>query len=364
MNHRTTARRRALRLVAPLAAAAAALALVSAGSPAQAVSSKTPSKAASAAETDAVRSFSKAQIEAIVKNAKPLAAPANKAADGLVPVGGANGVAQKFAGVAPKGSATKASGPSADALIGYAGYDGALWPGANTANPNLQIGKLYFDTDPGPAYSWSWCTGAVVNSENRSMVLTAGHCVWNTSARRWYSNWLFYPGYQYGASSSGVWSYRLASTTNNYYNYGYSKEDMAIVLLNRNSAGQTIVDRVGAHGISFNQAVGQYRYSFGYPITDSRWPGYTANGEDMRYCYGYDYYYSSGSFAGQMNLTCRMTGGASGGPWLTNIQSNWLGYANSVNSNKGGIGSAWAYYMFGPYFGNEELAVYNAWRAA
>ena len=195
------------------------------------------------------------------------------------------------------------------------------------------------------------------------MLLTAGHCVWDITHRRWYSNWWFYPGYQYGASSLGAWSVRLASTTWNYYNNGTSADDMAIALVNKDSAGYTIVDRLGAHGISWNQPVNQYRRSFGYPITDSRWPGYTADGEDLRYCYGTDTYYSSGSFAGELNLSCRMTGGASGGSWLTNVQSNWLGYANSVNSNKGGIGAAYAYYMFGPYFGNEEVQVYNSWKS-
>jgi hypothetical protein len=289
-----------------------------------------------------------------------------------VPALGADGPALSVSGAQP----TKATGvvqdgpaiqaPGSKAATALATSDGSVWPGTSTSNPNKQIGKLVFDTDPSPTVTrWSWCTATVINSENRSLLLTAGHCVWDIGNRRWYTNVWFHPGYQYGANASlGTWSARLLSTTWNYYNTGASADDMAIVLLNRNSSGYGIVDWVGAHGIAFNQATGYYRSSFGYPATDWRWPGYVADGEDLRYCQNYDTYYTSGSFAGQLLISCRMTGGSSGGPWLHNVQSNWLGYANSVNSNKGGIGAAWAYYMFGPYFGSQESAVFQAYRAA
>lgn len=298
---------------------------------------------------------SRLDFAAIARTAKPLAAPTNvpaTRADSL-----SRGTSVRIAPVAPK-AAKMSSKLQAEMRDTNAG---GLWPGAPTANPNRQVGKLYFDTDPGPAVSWSWCTATAVNSENKSTLITAGHCVWNTSTRQWYTNVWFAPGYQYGATQ-GWYSARTMSTTWNYYNSGTSADDMGAVVVNAGSNGR-IVDVLGGHGSWFNGATNQYRTSLGYPITDWRWPGYTANGEDARYCQGTDYYYGSGTFAGQNYLGCRMTGGASGGPWLTWVQSNWMGYVNSVNSNKGGIGSSWAGVMFGPYFNNPELQVFNTVRA-
>lgn len=254
------------------------------------------------------------------------------------------------------------SSTTTSASVATTSVSGNLWPGAYNANPNKQIGKLYFDKDPSAGVSWSHCTATAINSENKSLVLTAGHCVYDFANRRWYTQMFFYPGYQNG-THLGQWTVRLKSTTGNYFNYGASADDMAIVLVNRDAAGVPLVTRQGGHGIAFNQPVNQTRTSFGYPITDSRWPGFTASGEDMYYCQGVDAYYSSGSFAGQHQLACRMTGGASGGPWLSNVNSAWLGTATTVNSNKGGIGSSWANYMFAPYMGAQEQAVFQAYRA-
>lgn len=361
--------RRSLRLLAPALAVAAAGALLvpsaQAATPATAAvtAATAPSRAVPAAEQRAVARLDKA---AIVRKAKAAELPRNVAVQGKLAVQGPGGPTVSTAPRAAKGVTTSGlvTGKPTSLAATASGSSGSVWPYSNTSNPNRQVGKLYFDTDPGPGYTWSWCTATVVNSENRSTLLTAGHCVWNASARRWYQNLWFYPGYQYGASSLGAWSVRNISTTWNYFNYGTSADDMAAVVVNRDGSNRSIVDVTGAMGTTFNGPTNQYRWSFGYPVTDWRWPGYTADGEDARWCYGTDWYYSSGSFAGQNYLPCSMTGGASGGPWLTNVRSDWLGWVNSVNSNKGGIGAGWAQVMFGPYFGNEELQVFNTLRAA
>lgn len=349
MNIRTIRRSTALRgalliaVTVALAIPAAAQATTTSGT------TKTPSIVASAQARAAV---ARLDHSAIAKIAKPLPEPANVPLRGKAAAQGPDGAPGLIPGTAAKPSALGAAPLSS-------GHSGAVFPGSNTSNPNRQIGKLYFWTG---SY-WAWCTATVINSPSKSMLLTAGHCVWNVAVGDWYSDWFFQPGYQYGASSLGTWTWSVASTTQSYHNYGASADDMAIVLVERNISGYAIADVTGAQGFSFNQLVKQYRRSFGYPITDSRWPGYVADGEDMRWCYGIDTYYSTGSFAGEMNLACQMTGGASGGPWLTNTNTaTWTGYANSVNSNKAGIGSAYANYMFGPYFGTNEAAVYRTWK--
>ncbi|MCU0296558.1 MAG: hypothetical protein MUF33_14580 [Candidatus Nanopelagicales bacterium] len=309
--------------------------------------------------------------QAIARIARPLQMPTAKRPAGIHPARGADGPAQRVTGVAPSfdgstasSSATTSSAATTSATTTSTAVTGILWPGSSTTNPNRQIGKLYFDIDPSPSRTvWKHCTGTAINSENKSLVLTAGHCVYDITNRRWHTQLWFYPGYENGARL-GAWPVRLMSTTANYFAAGSYADDMAVVLVNKDSAGVPLVNRVGGHGIAFNQPINLVRTSFGYPVTDSRWPGFTATGEDLYYCQGQDTYYASGPFAGQMLLSCRMTGGASGGPWLSSVASTWLGTSVSVNSNKGGIGTAWANSMFGPYMGSQEAAVFNTYRAA
>ena len=56
-----------------------------------------------------------------------------------------------------------------------------------------------------------------------------------------------------------------------------------------------------------------------------------------------------------MSIPCTMTSGGSGGLWLTDPDTSWMGYVNSVNSHKphGGPRAS------GSYFGNAEQSLYQ-----
>ncbi len=116
---------------------------------------------------------------------------------------------------------------------------------------------------------------------------------------------------------------------------------------------------VGGQGINFNQPVNQTRTAMGYPAPDPRFPPYqnTYNGLDLIYCQGKD---SPSASRTKIWLPCRMTGGASGGPWLTGVNAQWLGYVNSVNSHK----PYGAEYMEGPYFGTAEATLFTKYQSA
>ncbi|MFI9596264.1 trypsin-like serine peptidase [Nonomuraea sp. NPDC052265] len=114
--------------------------------------------------------------------------------------------------------------------------------------------------------------------------------------------------------------------------------------------GKSLVDVVGGQGVAFNQRRGRQMHSFGYPAAAPY------DGSKLIYCSGrtFDDFLLSDDLA----LTCDMTGGASGGPWMLNFnESTGLGTQNSVNSFKYNFAPNW---MFGPYFGNEAQAVYQA----
>jgi hypothetical protein len=236
------------------------------------------------------------------------------------------------------------------------------WPGSYSTNPNRQIGKLYFDINPGTGVTWSHCSGTAVNSENKSIVITAGHCAYNpdpdnnglvSGNGRWYQNFQFCPGYENNCKL-GIWTAKRVTTTNSWF-YGVNGryswiDDVAAVQVNLNANSRRLVNVVGGHGISFNASTGAFRSAFGYPLTDSRWPEYTYSGQDLVYCQGRDTYYTS-----VMRIPCTMTGGSSGGPWLRDVNSSWLGILNSVNSHKAWGGP----YMGGPYFGAAESRLFQ-----
>ncbi|MEU9046340.1 MULTISPECIES: hypothetical protein [unclassified Kitasatospora] len=80
--------------------------------------------------------------------------------------------------------------------------DGAPWTGADTLSRT--VGRLFF-TNHGEDES---CTATVVNSANRSTVVTAGHCVNSPDLlgndNQWLSNELFVPGYHDGLAPYGT----------------------------------------------------------------------------------------------------------------------------------------------------------------
>jgi hypothetical protein len=68
---------------------------------------------------------------------------------------------------------------------------------------------------------------------------------------------------------------------------------------------------------------------------------------------GFDFFNLNRTYA----LTCDMTGGASGGPWLTSFASSGdAGVLSSVNSYRYGFSSA----MYGPKFNATTQATWNA----
>ena len=332
-----------------------------------------PSKAVTAQEKHKLKNT---PVKRIVRDAKPLAVGKGKGqgqGQGQAPQPAPqspDGPEERHAGAAPAGTTdTGAPAPSTSASTAAATSQNGAWPGAYYSNPNAQVGKLYFDINPGSATDWRHCSGTAVNSENKSLVITAGHCVYSpdpdgngtiSGNGYWHQSFMFCPGYESGCRL-GTWNYRQVSTTWSWFGgYGSAKrydfrDDVAVLLVSPNSRGY-LVNAVGGQGITFNASTGLYRYAFGYPASDWRWPEYSYSGHDLIYCPGYSY--NDGSIPGTMRMSCTMTGGSSGGPWLSYIGSNWIGYVNSVNSHKPYGGR----YMNGPYFDSPESSLFSYWR--
>jgi V8-like Glu-specific endopeptidase len=170
------------------------------------------------------------------------------------------------------------------------------------------------------------CSGTSVSAGNRSLVFTAGHCVYDGGARgRWLAGkWVFIPGYHDGERPFGVFPAKWLGTTQPWRRHGSENGDVGVAVVDRNERGQLLADAVGAAGIAWGQSPQQSFDIHGYPVA----PPY--NGSSQRLCaatpfLGHDF----GSFLwrGPLNLAvdCPVTGGASGGGWL--IEGNTI---NSV----------------------------------
>ncbi len=270
------------------------------------------------------------------------------------------------AGKPESGDPTRVSGTSPvggpTARGASASSQEASYPYSTTANPARQVGKLRLQEPNG---SWSWCSASVVASANKSTLVTAGHCVKDENGRWAKAGW-FCPGYQNGRCPLGSWPVRKFATTNEYANSRDSRYDFALALTKasyrRNGSWHsgTVGTIAGTQGITFNQTATAYRWALGYPTTDSRWPGSRYDSRYLTWCPQRQSSWQSGQ--GMLFIWCGMTGGSSGGPWISWPNADWIGYVNSLQSNKGCTGSRCADYDYGPYFGSTIESVWDYWQ--
>ncbi|MFD0853725.1 trypsin-like serine peptidase, partial [Actinomadura adrarensis] len=188
------------------------------------------------------------------------------------------------------------------------------------------------------------CSGNAVTSDNKSTVITAGHCVKLDGA--WHTNWVFVPGYDDGDRPHGTWTARQTLTTPQWNAEEDLAYDVGAAVVN-NVDGRRLVDVVGGQGIAFNQARSQRMYSFGYPAEAPY------DGSALTYCKGLTV---SDPLSGGIGMGCAMTGGSSGGPWFLSFDpASGTGIQNSVNSFKYNFLPT---HMFGPYFGAHAQDLY------
>lgn len=221
---------------------------------------------------------------------------------------------------------------------------GGPWPGGGAVESTA--GRVFFNYGGRQAS----CSGNAVTSGNKSVVMTAGHCVKLDGA--WHTDWVFVPAYDNGNAPYGTWTARATLATPQWTATEDINYDVGAAVVNPLN-GQSLTDVVGGQGIAFNQARGQDMYAFGWPAADPY------DGSEMIYCSGrtFDALISDG-----IGMTCDMTGGSSGGPWFLDFnEGTGAGIQNSVNSYKINFISLW---MFGPYFGADAQGVYNAAQAA
>lgn len=238
------------------------------------------------------------------------------------------------------------------------------------AFPHKTIGRLFFSI-PGSPYTWV-CSASVVNSTNKSVVWTAGHCVYSPGVG-FHTNFLFAPARFLSANPFGTWTAKTAITLVGWTN-GLLEYDHGALVMNLGGLGTPalIGDRVGWLGFVANVSRQQHWHDFGYPL-EARDLGTTAPGPQFD---GVHQEICTASWAANdlptgtpgvdpqtIGIGCDQTGGSSGGPWLIDY-SGVGGATNLLNGNNSykytGPNPPENLKMWGPYFSDGAVNLRDA----
>lgn len=273
--------------------------------------------------------------------------------------------AERIASAKPRDFVRTANGtlqPKARPGTGSGVVKGASW---TAGGPVVErTGKVLF-TMGGSNYV---CSASVVQEpENRtthSLVLTAGHCAYDEVARAFATNWIFVPSYDTSPTFTcanatiGCWTavglvVHTGYATAGSFNTQATVHDFAIAIVagGGKTGTSTQLDTAvgGGYGIAYPAInTGGTVHAFGYPAAGKY------KGNDLTYCAG-------PTFNDQYNddltwgISCNMTGGSSGGPWLAGFTQAGAGTLTSVNS----YGYSGLSNMYGPKFNAKTQAVVN-----
>jgi hypothetical protein len=234
--------------------------------------------------------------------------------------------------------ADQVRGPASSRAEAAAPLASGEYPGPYTEYPASTHGKVFF-TLGGTNYM---CSGTALNSSNRSVVWTAGHCL-NEGPGAYATNWAFVPAYRGGSRPFGTWTARALLSTSAWATQGDFSYDVGAAVMNT-AGGSALTDVVGGRGIAFNYDRNQFYTSFGFPAA----PPFT--GGRLWLCESPLIASDPSASPPAMGIECDMTGGSSGGGWIVGndvYSVNSYGYVNQPNV------------MYGPYQDSVAQSLYS-----
>ncbi|MCR1783014.1 hypothetical protein KVF89_10750 [Nocardioides carbamazepini] len=207
------------------------------------------------------------------------------------------------------------------------GAPSARAPAAADPSPR-STGKLFFSQGA----STYVCSAAAVNTPERNLVVTAGHCVnsggvstvLGCRAGTYFTNFLFVPGYDQRAAPFGSWVGTHAVTHSEWIQQcdAFARDQGMITVAPLN--GRNLVDVVGGNGLAWN-----------YPAREDGvrivgWPAEPPyDGLTRHECTGSSTPLPQSTDA---QLSCPMNQGSSGGPWFLRMASADTGFIWAVTS--------------------------------
>ena len=201
------------------------------------------------------------------------------------------------------------------------------------------------------------CSGTVVRSRTKSLVVTAGHCT-HSQGLGYAENFMFVPAKDGSSEPYDRWTATRLKAMSQWQNNEDLRYDVAFATMGKRG-GKRIQRVVGARRMAFNRSGNQNFKAFGYPA-EGRFDGRTPyrckaqqEGSDADF-----------NEPRPNRIDCDMTGGSSGGGWVVKGKGGRVnsvvsyGYECTVillpcaNPDRGKL--------FGPYFGSQIKTLYRA----
>jgi V8-like Glu-specific endopeptidase len=175
-----------------------------------------------------------------------------------------------------------------------------------------QVGAMFSTDDGSISGQGHYCTGSVVNSPEGDIVMTAAHCVYDSSGV--YTDIAFVPGYHDGQDPYGVWIPSAVVVSPQWASNSDPNYDVAFVVVHEVDSSSKIQDVVGGDDLGLNPSYTKLTQVVGYPEST----------EEPVTCTNYTQEYSDPSLTTpQLQFDCdNYPGGTSGGPFLQDVDSN------------------------------------------
>ncbi|CAF1530714.1 unnamed protein product [Didymodactylos carnosus] len=166
------------------------------------------------------------------------------------------------------------------------------------------------------------CTGSVVASNGKNLVLTAAFCIYDSDDSGWATDMVFVPRYSDGAAPFGIWTAKSLIISNSWITNKNQNAGIGMMLLSPIS-GLHVQEIVGAQGLSINAPLRASTYAFGYSSDRN-------NGQLMVYCNGTTEASTYSGFNGA-RLLCGMDNSGYGSPIVQQYDvNNAIGYQTYV----------------------------------
>jgi V8-like Glu-specific endopeptidase len=239
-------------------------------------------------------------------------------------------------------------------------YPGEFIPPSNEFNGTPQAGTFFWTDAAGTGRT---CSGSVVQSPHRNLVLSAGHCLKGYAGPNPAKNLAFIPGYHDGLTPYGVFPVQTNGiyVSPQYYALGVdagAEYDFAFAVTLPNASGRTLESAIGRPGYTLLTNTGYFHA----PVHMIGYPGGASHTKPIE-CWSYTTQWNStdpadpGSYP---RIPCtNFIGGTSGGPltvpWLAPSGFAVVGVIGGVHT--GGNTDSISY---SAYFGDATRALYDA----
>ena len=194
----------------------------------------------------------------------------------------------------------------------------ALWK----IYPHIWVGRLSFTTPSGTTY----CSGTSISN---NIMLTAAHCLYDSTNNRWYSNWVFTPAYRNGSAPYGTFPATTCRVLTAWVNLtgtftinGWTKYDVGVCNMGTNSAGTTLNNAVGWMGRQWNWPYVRHFHTLGYPFRDYNDVAIASAGAYLYACVAESFQQTTDT----RGMGCGVSRGMSGAPyddWLCTGRNRW-----------------------------------------